>query len=212
MKYDNTAIDIAAKHNRVEVLQWWFREYNENNLKIMYSSHTIDNAASQGHLNIIELFAQFDKKIHYLHAVDFASGKGNISILDWFYDYFDGDIHFTDDAFDLAIIYGHLNSLNWFYDKFKEDMIFSLNHIKLAFKYKQKHVIDWLYEKYHSNCNIIDLNDLNDYDMNENSDLENTYEIERISILDHEYDVNTCCVYEKTFDGNIEERTHIFYQ
>lgn len=107
------SIDLAAKIRNYEMLEWLNKIDNLNNYVLMCSSSSMDDAAIDGDLKLVEWLYNNRKEKFTEVAINYASKNGHFEIVKFLVDrYFD----YTMEALEFACEEGHLNILNYLYN------------------------------------------------------------------------------------------------
>ena len=159
--YEVYALYKACQYGNIQVLDW-FDKYNYMTIdkseaskygsdgilkyfgmskyEFKYS-YAIIYACENGHVSILQWFADKNIFTYDYGAIDAASMNGHICILEWF-NKSEYDFVYTHDAIDLASKNGYINVLEWF-DKSRYEFIYTNNAIDLAASNCHIDVLQW---------------------------------------------------------------------
>lgn len=158
-QYKVNQIDvIASRYGMIHILEWWF-DHIRWHVDPPSISFSVDSAASNGHLPVLELWWLKSKELfieftYTYKAMDAASHEGYIHVLDWFFDkYMNHNIplRYTCMAMDHASYYDKINVLDWWLDKCIKNNIelkFTPSAMLYASHKGYVHILDWWVDKH----------------------------------------------------------------
>ncbi|RLN47123.1 hypothetical protein BBJ28_00016616 [Nothophytophthora sp. Chile5] len=103
------AMDEAAKHGHLHVIQWLFANRTEG-----CTTDAMDNAAGEGHLDVVQWLHANTKVGCTEDAMDFAACNGHLEVVQWLHS--NRSEGCTTYAMDDAALSGHLYVVKWLHD------------------------------------------------------------------------------------------------
>lgn len=130
-------LDYISKEGDVDKLKYWLDMFIKNNKTHMlqYSSSAMDNASDNGHIKILDTWAEYHKKYGLklkctVNSTNSASRNCNIDVLNWWRSFYANNrklkLFNVSEGVDYASKTGNITMLNWWMD--------TCDEFKLPFK------------------------------------------------------------------------------